>query len=269
MGYGKERSEQIKKERVGQKRINKQGYEMECIVYNSYDDIIVEFKDKYKCIRHTHWNKFLNGDVNNLYHPTICGIGIVGNRRPTVNNNTGGKSKEFEAWMSLMKRSFSKLVKDKHETYKDVTCCDEWLVYDEFYDWLHNQENFNKWYNGSRWCIDKDILKKGNKIYSPDNCCLVPSNVNSLFTKTDALRGDCPIGVHRDKECGMYIAACNVGKGKNTYIGYYCTPQDAFLAYKNVKEKYIKQIAQEEYDKGNITEQCYNAMMSYEVEITD
>ena len=35
------------------------------------------------------------------------------------------------------------------------------------------------------------------------------------------------------------------------------------------KENLIKQIAQIEFDKGNITKVCYDAMMKYEVEITD
>ena len=35
------------------------------------------------------------------------------------------------------------------------------------------------------------------------------------------------------------------------------------------KEDLIKQVAEIEYAKGNITKQCYNAMMNYEVEITD
>ena len=43
----------------------------------------------------------------------------------------------------------------------------------------------------------------------------------------------------------------------------------AFLAYKKAKESYIKQVAKEEYDKGNITKTCYEAMINYEVEITD
>ena len=34
-------------------------------------------------------------------------------------------------------------------------------------------------------------------------------------------------------------------------------------------EEYIKNVAQEEYSKGNIIEKCYNSMINYEVEITD
>lgn len=52
-------------------------------------------------------------------------------------------------------------------------------------------------------------------------------------------------------------------------MGSYDTEHEAFAVYKEHKESYIKQIAQEEYDKGNIIEECYNAMMRYEVEITD
>jgi hypothetical protein len=53
------------------------------------------------------------------------------------------------------------------------------------------------------------------------------------------------------------------------YIGTYPTPEKAFYAYKQYKEKLIKQVAQIEFDNGNITKECYEAMMNYEVEITD
>ena len=49
----------------------------------------------------------------------------------------------------------------------------------------------------------------------------------------------------------------------------YATPEEAFFAYKTYKEKLIKQIAQIEFDKDNITKTCYDAMMKYKVEITD
>ena len=45
------------------------------------------------------------------------------------------------------------------------------------------------------WELDKDILVKGNKIYSPDTCCFVPKEVNTVFTKRQSKRGDYPIGV--------------------------------------------------------------------------
>ena len=122
--------------------------------------------------------------------------------------------------------------------------------------------------------LDKDILKKGNKIYSPDTCVYTPQKINTLFIKSDALRGDFPIGVTRNGKKG-YSATCYAHSGINDkmenkvgeYLGTFRTPEEAFYAYKTFKEVYIKQIA-EEY-KPYIPEKLYNAMYNYEVEITD
>ena len=89
-----------------------------------------------------------------------------------------------------------------------------------------------------------------------------------MFTKHDNARGDLPIGV--SKSGNKYKATCSNPFNKNReYLGTYDTINGAFQAYKRYKENLIKQVAQEEYDKGNITEQCYEAMMNYQVEITD
>lgn len=133
---------------------------------------------------------------------------------------------------------------------------------------MHSQPNFDKWYSGKRWAIDKDILVKGNKVYSPDVCCLVPQNVNCLFLKREAERGDYPIGVGYKNE--SFLASChNPFTNRKEELGYYSTPEKAFYTYKDYKENLIKQVAQIEYDKGNITKECYDAMMNYKVEITD
>lgn len=45
--------------------------------------------------------------------------------------------------------------------------------------------NFLKWFNGNYikgYALDKDILIKGNKVYSPETCCFVPYEINTLVT---------------------------------------------------------------------------------------
>ena len=145
------------------------------------------------------------------------------------------------------------------------------MSYENFYEWLHKQENFNEWYNGDGWAVDKDILVKGNKVYSPETCCLVPQNVNVLFVTQKNNRGNLPIGVYYHKNQNKYIAQYNNKYLKNsqTYLGSYDNSLEAFMEYKIYKENLIKTIAQKEYEKGNITQKCYEAMMRYEVEITD
>ena len=206
--------------------------------------------------------------IKNPYHPEVYGVGIVGNKYQTTSNHK--QTKDYEAWCNVLQRCFDKKIKEKKKylTYQDVTCCTEWLLFDNFYEWIHSQDNYDKWLNGDKWAIDKDILIKGNKTYGSETCCLVPHNVNGLFLKSNATRGDLPIGVSIHGN-GFQARCHNPIVNKEEYLGSYSTPSYAFLAYKKYKENLIKQIAQTEYNKGNITEECYNAMMNYQVEITD
>ena len=253
--------------RLGEEKLNNQSGLMKIIEYIDKNNIIVQFQDEHKAEVHTNYQLFSKGNVKNPYYPSVYGVGIIGDKYPVSINRI--KTKEYATWSHILERCFNNKLKEKHLTYANVTCCDEWLLYENFYEWLHNQPNFVKWYNGFRWAIDKDILNKGNKVYSPKNCCLVPQNVNSLFTKSNTIRGDLPIGVIR--KGNKYIAQCeNPINNKREHVGCYPTPEDAFyFGYKPHKEDLIKQIAQIEYGKGNITEWCHNAMINYQVEITD
>ena len=264
----KEQGQKIKEERLGTTRLNKHNEEMKVIEYNSNADITVEFQDEYKTHVHTAWDNFVKGGVRNPYRKSIFGVGVIGEKYPISINSTF--LKEYKTWAGILQRCFDSKKKIELPTYKEATICDEWLLYENFYEWLHNQENFDKWLNGDKWNIDKDIIVKGNKLYSPETCCLVPGYVNIIFTKRNNYRGDYPIGVYKPKNSNKYKARCHVGTGeKDRTIGYFNTCEEAFNAYKNVKEKYIKEVAQEEYKLGNITKACYEAMMKYEVEITD
>ncbi len=257
-------------ERLGEEKLNYQGCLMKIVEYNNTLNIIVEFQDEYKARVHTCYAQFRSGSIKNPYCISVYSHGIVGDKCPASIN---GKSiKEYKAWNDMLRRCYGNIKGEKHKrNYGDVTCCKEWFFYENFYEWLHKQENFNKWLNGERWNLDKDILVKGNKIYSPETCCLVPSNVNNLFTKRNIARGSLPIGVHKNKnKNNKYVAQCqNPFIHKYIVIGEYKTSEEAFQNYKIYKEDIIKQVAQNEYDKGNITKQCYDAMMNYEVEITD
>lgn len=259
-------NKKTKLDRIGEERLNNQGCLMKIVKYNDAHDIVVEFQDEYNTKVHTSYRWFLDGGVKNPYYPSVLGVGIIGTKYPRSINCKNVK--EYEAWRSMLERCFNKKTKEKYPTYKDVTCCKEWLNFENFYEWLHSQKNFDKWLNNKNWCLDKDIIIKNNKIYSPDTCCLVPQNINKLFVRKN-LKREFPIGIK--KENNKFSAKCqNPFIGKAEYICMKDTKEEAFyFGYKPYKEAIIKKIAKEEYDKGNITKQCYNAMMNYEVEITD
>lgn len=252
---------------LGEEKLNNQGCPMKIIEYNNASDITVEFQDEFKYRIKTIYGNFKSGSVKNPYCPSLYGVGILGAKYQARIN--GKFMREYYTWAHMIERCFDKKLKTKQPAYENITCCKEWLNYENFYEWLHSQPNFNKWYNGKRWALDKDILNKGNKVYSPENCCLIPQSVNCLFLKREALRGKYPIGVtYKNKG---FVACCNNSIiGRREELGSYSTPENAFyFGYKPYKEKIIKQVAQIEYESGNITEECYKAMMEYQVEITD
>lgn len=252
--------------RLYEKKYNNQGCLMKIVEYIDNKNIIVEFQDEHKARVKAIYGNFKLGSVRNPYAPTVWGVGMTGNKYPTKIN--GRNTKEYDTWASMLQRCFNANLKTKQPTYGNVTCCDEWLYYEKFYEWLHKQSNFNKWYTNKRWALDKDILNKGNKVYSPENCCLIPQSVNCLFLKREAERGEYPIGV-RYKDAGYLVTCHNPFLDKAVELGYYSTPEKAFQAYKIYKEDIIKQVAETEYKNGNITRDCYEAMMNYEVEIDD
>ena len=118
--------------------------------------------------------------------------------------------------------------------------------------------------------LDKDILCKGNKVYSRNTCIFVPHRINNLFVKNDNSRGKNPIGVS-DLPSGNYQAYCNDGYNKKIYLGVYSTKEEAFQIYKQYKERLIKEVI--DLYEGIIPEPHYGrlktAMYNYEVEITD
>jgi hypothetical protein len=133
--------------------------------------------------------------------------------------------------------------------------CDEWKTHSGFKQWF--DENYIEGYS-----LDKDILVKGNKLYSPDTCCFVPVEINNLLIKRKKHRGDLPIGVGRMN--GRYRAFLH-----KKHLGMFDTIIEAFNAYKNAKEKEIKYIASLYFNKGLISKRVFNALISRTIEITD
>ena len=169
--------------------------------------------------------------------------------------------KEFILWNDMLRRCvIGGYIQEKYPRYKDCGVSDNFKYYTYFYEWCNQQIGFGL----DGWHLDKDILIKGNKIYSENNCVFVPSDINAVFTKSNSTRGLYPIGVSRIRN--KFRARCNVS-GVYIRIGSYCTPEEAFYAYKEVKELYIKTLA-DKY-KAVIDTRVYEAMYRYEVEITD
>ena len=254
----------IANERVGKTVMQKCGELASIVEYVNAKDITIQFKTTGEVVKTT-YGAFVRGEVKSHFSATVYGVGVKGVE--STKDENGKTIDSYKCWCSMLKRCHSSKFQEKKPTYKGCSVCDSWLYY----------SNFKKWYNENYYEIDnktshldKDILIKGNKVYSPDTCMFVPNFINKLFIKRQNSRGVLPIGVIYRKDNKKYQAQLSISKnGKPTRknLGYYNTPNDAFEVYKQAKENYIKEVA-DEY-KDIIPVKLYEAMYEYEVNIND
>lgn len=234
-----------------------------CVVtdYVDKNNVTVMFFDP-KCYVKCSSGNLRKGTVRNPMFPSFYNKGYLGVGKYDSRNNSA-----FKIWMGILIRLYDNSSKIKQPTYNDVDICEEWLDFQNFAEWCHSQKGFSsKDEKGKVYQLDKDILVKGNKVYSPETCCFVPQEVNKLLTNRRNDRGFYPIGVIYEKDrCRFTAKMFFYGKPKR--LGSFDTATEAFQAYKKAKEAYIKEVA--EKWKDEISNEAYKALMSWEIHIDD
>lgn len=112
----------------------------------------------------------------------IFGVGRLGQGKYKSSIN-GINTKSYNTWIAMLARCYDPKSLKKRPTYAGCTVCEEWL----------NYQNFAEWYvaNYFEGCqLDKDKKVKGNKVYSPDTCELIPAieNHELAHAKSHTLR---------------------------------------------------------------------------------
>lgn len=230
------------------------------IDYTSATNVRIIFLDTgYETI--THMGLIKRGEVKDCFKPTVQGFGIVGEE--SIRDSSGKVLDSYRKWESMLDKVYGRGCKvDETNPYHSVYISEDFRWFKNFKDWCHEQIGFDM----KDWVLDKDILVKGNKIYSPEACCFVPVELNSLLVNNRAVRGSFPVGVYYDKSRNKFQSYVQVN-GKRKSLGRHQTCVEAFLAYKEAKEIYIKEVANKWKDQ--IDPRVYEALMNWEVSIND
>lgn len=163
-------------------------------------------------------------------------------------------------WRRMLNRCYSAHYHKYNPCYIGCMVCDEWLKLSNFYKWVQEPKNGYK----VGYHLDKDLLLRNNRIYSPDTCCFVPREINEMLPKINKSIKNKVCVTKSNKFYVRIYAGGKYIKGKT-----FNTFQEAAMFYKYCKEQYIKELAEKYYHSGKITEKVYNALINYEVEITD
>ena len=256
------------KNRVGDMSYNNFGSKIIITKYNNSEDVDIFFPEYNWTAKNVVYQYFKRKTITCPYERRTYNIGYLGEGEYTTRINNK-KTKAYIKWSSMIQRCYDPYELNRRPKYIDCYVCEEWHNFQNFAKWFY--ENYYECHN-EQMHLDKDILIKNNKIYSPETCIFVPQRINDLFVKRDNDRGEYPLGIAYDKKNKRLVAKCSIlinEKNHNKHLGVFPLnrPFQAFTCYKNFKENYIKQVA-DEY-KNLIPKKLYEAMYKYEVEIKD
>ena len=256
------------KSKIGKENINNFGSKMIIVDYKKYHNISVYFPEYDYVVHNKSFGNFEKGKISCPYEKRTLGLGFLGEGEYKTKEN-GKFTDNYKSWYNMLYRCYS----PKHPQYKEygdrgVIVDNDWYNFQNYAEWRSNEikkyKNFG--YDGVLE-IDKDILFKGNKVYSRNTCSLVPPEINSLFENLSyrKYKNELPIGVRPQNK--KYQAFCRARIRGNTYLGTSDTPEGAFILYKIYKENLIKKTADE--FKWCLPENVYSAMYNYEININD
>ncbi len=232
----------MKNKYTGKVFLTREDYKVRVIDCENIDKILVEFENRHKTT--TTEFALINGLIKNC---------------------SSRRHDSSEVWNSMFDRCYNRT--EYNRCHEGCTVADAW----------RNNKNFSYWYNKNVYdtkniqtmVLDKDILKKGNRVYSAETCLILPGRINTAFKMCPNRNTAYPIGVS-DYE-GKYKAYF---RGEN--LGAYDTPYKAFECYKNNREAYIRKLAanfwtslSEGTKKREMPQRVYDNLMNYKVEITD
>lgn len=167
------------------------------------------------------------------------------------------RRKKVTMWNNMYARCYSDNYHERSPQYIGCSICDEWLDDREsFYNWV--DENYYT-YGDEQIDLDKDILVKGNKVYSPDTCIFAPHSINTYF---ENLTREPKYLETLDKwKAEIWI------EGKTINLGYYDTEEKAKQIFIRHKEATI--LAKADIYKDGIPRDLYNAMVDWKIELAD
>ena len=248
------------KDCIGKVCKSKSSGDFKIVKYNDKTNVEIRFlKTGFETV--VELGNIRNGKVKDPYVSSVYGVGVLGAKYQSKVN--GVKTKEYELWTSMLERCYSDIFKKKYPTYEGCEASENFKYYEYFYEWCNKQVGFGN----QDWHLDKDLLIKGNKVYSENTCVFLPHEINQILVKRTASRGEHLIGVSWHNTSKAFVARVRINKGKSEHLGYFTTEIEAFNAYKKAKEAFIKEQASK--FKSQIDPRAYNALMNYTVEITD
>lgn len=162
---------------------------------------------------------------------------VFGNGVFDVYEKRNSTTKQEGLWRDMLARCYS--VKKLHHSSSYSLCgvSEEFLSYTYFEKWCNEQFGFNL----DGYQLDKDILSDDGNLYSENNCCFIPSSLNTAFVSVKKwIKG----GINHTIVNGKYHVRVS-HKGVSKHLGCFESKEEADDVYSNYKKCVLKNLAAE------------------------
>lgn len=258
--------------RVGSIVESKSGWTGEVVEYLNAGNVRVRWEDGSE--EWYRWASIESGHVKPSNLPSVFGVGYLGVGKYVSQNRALRDGQEYvpqdayATWVNMLKRLYENVPKgcSKNKPYLDCTIEEEWKNFQNFGDWATKQVGWDKReINGDRWCLDKDILIPGNRVYGPEKCVYVPNEINAFFSIKD--QGEHGFGInminpkYENAKIGFISRCTNPITGEREYLGFFQCPREAESAYLKRKRECAIMLAYKWI--GEVDNRVINALLNY------
>lgn len=178
-----------------------------------------------------------SGMIKDPLFPSVFGVGFIGVGE-YVSRKGGKILTEYGTWSRMLSRCYYE--NDYHRkgnrtAYDDVIVDASWFNFQVFADWYLPRRKILDDHGILNSALDKEILAFTGKpkVYSPETCCVVPSEINSALINIENDRGG--------------IMLCGLGyfiKQKNKKVSkHFSTIEEAIEERKIIKQIQLTNLA--------------------------
>ncbi len=138
----------------------------------------------------------------------------------------------YSRWKGMLERCYGKRY-GHSSAYVDCKVDERWLSFMAFREWMQERP-----WKGNH--LDKDLLRPGDKMYSPDTSVFIPAWLNNLLHDGHGSFRGLPTGVSimRNKD-RPYMVRIWTMEGRRAFLGSYATADDAHAAWKEAKSRVV------------------------------
>ena len=137
--------------------------------------------------------------------------------------NNNFLEKIHRIWKGMIRRCYN--INDlNYHRYggKGIVVCNEWHDFKNFKNWYISNYRFDLADKGIILHLDKDLLSKNNKIYSPNTCIFLPKKINVFLANKQYNNKSGYTGVSWDKKSKKWRTTINdFDTHKKKHLGFF------------------------------------------------